>query len=93
MPSRPVPRALRVVNLLALLLLVAGAGFHAWSWSGMRGLESYVPPPDAPAFSGLARFEHYWQMSRIGTWLVWSGVGVAVLTAVVAVVVARRRSD
>lgn len=91
MTKAPVPRALRLVNVLALLLVLAGAGLHVWSWLGMRRLESYVAPPDAPAFSGMARFDHYWELSRLGTWLVLAGVGVAVLSAIAAVVVRRRR--
>lgn len=91
MAKAPVPRALRAVNVLALLLVVAGAGLHVWSWFGMRGLKSYVTPPDSPAFSGMARFNHYWELSRLGTWLVLAGVGVGVLTAIAALVVQRRR--
>lgn len=92
MPSAPVPRSLRLVNALALLFVLAGAGLHLWSWFGMRRLESYVPPEDAPPFSGLARFEHYWELSRVGNWLVFTGVGVAVVAAIAAVVVRRRRA-
>lgn len=88
---RPVPRALRAVNVLALLLFLAGAGLHVRSWLGMRGLREYQARPDGPLFAGMAEFEHFWQLARIGTWLVWAAVALAILAAIAAVLADRRR--
>ena len=89
----PVPRSLRALNVVALLLFFAGAGLHLRSWLGMRRLRGYQPDPDAPLFAGMAEFQHFWELSRIGTWLVWAGLALAVLAAIAAFVVRRRATS
>lgn len=88
---RRVPRALRLVNLLAGLLFVAGAGVYIRAWLGMRELERHPPGPEAELFAGMARFDHFWVLSRIGVWLVGSALLVAVLAAIAAAVLRRRQ--
>ncbi len=90
MSVQGVPRSIRLVNLLAALLFVAGAGVYIWAWLGMRALESYVTAPDAAAFAGTARFSHYVELYYIGFWLVGAAVAVAVASAIAALVVQRR---
>lgn len=89
---RAVPRSLRILNVVALLLFLAGAGLHFRSWLGMRALRQYTPDPDAPLFAGMAEFEHYWQLSRIGSWLVWAALGLAIIVAIAALVMRRREA-
>lgn len=89
---RPVPRGLRVLNLLVLFLFLAGAGLYARAWVGMHRLTSYQPTLDEPLFSAMARFDRLWGLSITGTWLVSAAVLGAVAVAV-ALVVHRRRED
>lgn len=91
MATHAVPRLLRLLNILTLLLLLIGAGLYIWAWVGLHGLESYSPPVDAEPLSGMARFNRFWKVSRIGIWLVWSGLGLGVVAAVAAFVIRRRR--
>lgn len=85
--SSPVPRGLRLLNVLSLLLFLAGAGLYIRAWFGMERLQTYEADPEAALFSGLAEFDHFWNLSRIGIWLVWAAVAVAVIAAIAAVVV------
>lgn len=90
---RPVPRVLRAVNVLALVIFAAGAAVYARAWLGMRALREYEAPPDAPLFSAMERFNHFWELSRIGLWLVGASVAVAVIAALARVVAQRRAAD
>lgn len=78
--------------MLALVLFLSGAGLYARSWLGMRELRDRAADADAgaPLFAAMARFDHFWMLSRIGVWLVMAAVGVAVLAAVAAVIHDRR---
>lgn len=78
------------MNLLALLLFLLGTGVYAWAWVGMRRLEGYVATPDAEHWAGMAQFNHYWNLSRLGLWLVVAALVVAVVAAIAAIVVRRR---
>lgn len=89
---RPVPRGLRVLNLLVLVLFLAGAGLYARAWVGMERLTSYQPAADEPLFSAMARFDRLWGLSITGTWLVSAAVLGAVAVAV-AFDVHRRRAE
>jgi len=76
---KPVPRIGRALDLAGLLLFLGGGGTFAWSWSGFRGMEAYVPPPDAPAWSAIAMADGYLRMQWIGGGLMVAGVAVFVL--------------
>lgn len=89
MTRRPVPRFLRVANVVAGILFLAGAGVYVRAWWGLHSLESYEAAADAELFAGLARFSHFWDLSRIGIALVLAALALAVLTAVAALVVRR----
>lgn len=88
--SYRVPRPLRAVNLVALLLFLAGAALYVRAWIGLRELRSYVGDPAAPPFSAMALFNHYHLLSQIGVWLVVAAVTVAVIAAIAAVIHRRR---
>ena len=85
----PVPRSLRALNLVALVLFLAGAGLHARAWLGLERLRSSQPGGGEAAFSGMARFDHLWRLSEIGQWLIVAAIAVAVVAAAAAVVVRR----
>lgn len=84
-----VPLGIRVVNVLALLLFLAGAGFYLRAWLGMRRLETHGVGGGG---SALERFDQLVRLSSIGVWLVVAAVGVAVLAASATAVIRRRRS-
>lgn len=84
--SEPVPRTGRVLDLVGLVLFVAGAGLYGWSWLGMRRLQSTQPTSSDPVgFAAMARFNELWELSRAGMGLMAAGA----VAAVVAVAVAR----
>ena len=88
--SPPLPRYLRAMNVAALLLFAAGAGFHLRSWLGMRELRDSPPASDAELFTGLREFDRYWELAQIGNWLVGAAAALALVAAVAAVIVRRR---
>ena len=87
--TRPVPRSLRVVNAVALLLFLGGAGLHVHAWLGMERLRENPPEAGAEPFAGMARFNELWELSRLGTWLVLTALALAVIAAVAALVLRR----
>ena len=64
--NRRVSRAERVRDLAAAALLVAGLALYAYAYSGMRALASGRGAAERELFGSLARFNHYWTMSRAG---------------------------
>lgn len=91
MSERSVPFVLRLVNLLAGGLLVGGASLYVRAWFGMRSLQSYEADPNAELFAGMARFNHFWELSRLALGLVLAGLAVAALAALAAYFVRRAR--
>ena len=90
---RSVPPSFRLLNGLAALLFLVGAGIYVRAWLGMRGLERYEASPGEGAFAALARFQHFWNLSRIGVGLVWGAVGVGVLAALAWAILRRRERE
>jgi hypothetical protein len=86
-----VPRAVRVLNGVVLLLFLAGAGVYLWAWTGMRRLETEGVAPDNGATSALERFDQLVTLSNLGISLALAAVVLAVLAAI-ATLVAQRRS-
>ena len=62
--SRVVTRADRTRDLVAMLMLLAGAGLYAYAWFGMHNLatKQIVIPKGVPA---MRYFDTYWQMFRV----------------------------
>jgi hypothetical protein len=85
-----VPPVLRIANAVSGLLFLAGALIYVRAWLGMRALEAYEAEPDAELFAGVARFTHFWELSRLGIGIVLAALGLAVLAAIAAMVVRRR---
>lgn len=83
---RPVPRIGRVLDLVAALVFVLGAGAYAVSWIGLRDIDGYVRPEGGDMFATVIRAN---DLSR----LAWIGLGLmiaAVVIGVAAAIVARR---
>ncbi len=90
MTRRPVPRPFRIANILAGILFAVGALIYGRAWLGMCALASYETPAGADPFAGMARFNHFWELSRIGIRVVLAALGLAVLTALTAWIAGRR---
>lgn len=75
----PVPRIGRLLDLAGLLLFLGGGGTFAWAWIGFRGVQDYVPPPDAPAWAAVAVADGYLRVQWVGAALMVAGLGVFVL--------------
>ena len=70
--SRVVTRADRSRDLIALLVLVAGAALYVYAWNGMHNLatKQIVIPKGVPA---MRYFDTYWQMFRVAKVLFVAG--------------------
>lgn len=88
----PVPRILRVVNVLLLVVFLIGAGIYIRAWLGMQALTAYESTPGEPLFSAMALFDQYWGLSITGLW-VMSAAGLGAVGAAIAAVVMRRRGS
>jgi len=75
--SRVVTRADRSRDLLALLVLVAGAALYTYAWYGMHNLatKQLVIPKGVPA---MRYFDTYWQMSRLAILIMIAGTAAIV---------------
>lgn len=73
-----VPRIGRVLDVVGLLFLVAGAALVGRAWVGFREVQAFVPPPDAPAMAAVAFADEFWRMQKLGVALMVVGVGVFV---------------
>ncbi|MGH7481911.1 MAG: hypothetical protein ACRELV_07115 [Longimicrobiales bacterium] len=82
--QREVPRIGRVLDLVGILLFLAGAGLYAWAWSGLKALREFERAPGDTVFAAVARANELSAISRGGFALMAAGVVVAVLAAVVA---------
>ena len=75
--SRVVTRADRTRDLVAMLMLLAGAGLYAYAWFGMHNLatKQIVIPKGVPA---MRYFDTYWQMFRVAKLFFIAGaIGIA----------------
>ena len=70
--TRVVTRADRSRDLIALLVLVAGAALYVYAWYGMHNLATkhVVIPKGVPA---MRYFDTYWQMFRVAKVLFVAG--------------------
>jgi hypothetical protein len=70
--SRVVTRADRTRDVIAMLVLLAGAGLYAYAWSGMHNLaaKTLVIPKGIAA---MRYFDTYWQLSRVAILVMLAG--------------------
>lgn len=86
---KPVPRIGRALDAAGLLLFLVGAALYGRAWLGLRHLRETQPVVEnAREMAAMSRFIHFWELSRWGMWIMAAGAVVAVIAAVVA----RRRS-
>lgn len=85
--TAPVPRIARLLDLVALLLVVGGALTYGRAYLGMRALERLVGASGGLGVA-MAEFDRWWRLSRLA-----AGVFVAgLLAAALAALIARRAS-
>ena len=87
---KPVPRIGRVLDLVAALFFLAGAGLYAYSWIALRDMDDYVRPEGGDLFAAIAHADDLSRLGRIGVALMIAGVLVGVAAAVIARRVAAR---
>ena len=88
-PVIRVPRLGRVLDLVGVMILVAGASLYVHSWLGLRAMDDFVSTPEAPR-SAIEHADELSRLGRIGFALIVAGVLVAVAAAVVAKRLSRR---
>ncbi len=75
---RTVPRLGRVLDVVGLVLLLAGAGVSARAWAGFEEVRTYQAAPGAEPFAALRLHDRYARLQRAGGALMVAGVGVFV---------------
>jgi len=75
---KTVPRIGRILDLAGLLLFLGGASAVAWAWLGFQDVQSYQPPPDAPAWAAVSVADGYWRIQKIGVAVMVAGLVVFV---------------
>lgn len=73
---RRVRRLGRVLDLVGLVLLLAGAGTFVRAWAGFEEVRSYQAAPDAEPFAALRLHDRYARVQRAGVAIMVVGVGV-----------------
>jgi hypothetical protein len=67
-----VTRADRLRDLIAVMVLLAGAGLYGYAWTGMHGLAT--KPLNMPkGIAAMRYFDTYWQMSRVAILIMLAG--------------------
>lgn len=75
----PVPRIGRILDLVGLILFLAGAGLFARAWQGFREVRAFVPAPGDALWAATQMADGYWRMQRLGVAVM--SVGIAVFVA------------
>ena len=81
-----VTRSSRIIDVVSLVLVVAGAACYLWAYAGMQALRQTSHDPNAAIFAGYTRFVRLWQLSVVGL----VAVGLGVLVGIGAALHARR---
>ena len=82
-PVKRVPRLGRVLDVVGIMVFVAGASLYVHSWLGLRAMDEFVSTPDAPG-SAIEHADGLSGLGRIGFALMALGVLVGVAAAIVA---------
>jgi len=75
---RTVPLIGRVLDLVGLLLFLAGGLLYARAWSGFQGVPDFEPPVDGPAWAAVELANGYGRVQNAGVGLMVAGIGVFV---------------
>lgn len=76
---KSVPRIGRVLDLVGLVLFMAGGAFFARAWIGFQGVPGYQPGVDSPAWAAVQLADGFWRLQKIGAALMVCGVAVFVV--------------
>ena len=79
---RPVSRIGRLLDIVGLMILTAGAACYVYAYVGLRDLEGVREGAGAAPFASIVRFDKLWKLSRLGIGLAVTGLVVAVGAAV-----------
>ncbi len=91
--KRPVPRIGRVLDVVGLLLFVAGAALYARSWLGLRAMDRFERTPEDDLWAAVERADELTRLGRLGSAVMAAGALVAIVAAFVARRVAARESQ
>ncbi len=69
----------RVLDLVGLLLFLAGAGVAARAWAGFEEVRVFQAAPGDEPFVTLRLHDHYVRLQRVGGALMVGGVAVFVV--------------
>ncbi len=69
----------RVLDVVGLVLLLAGAGASARAWAGFEEVRTYQAAPGAEPFAALRLHDRYARLQGTGAALIVTGVGVFVI--------------
>jgi hypothetical protein len=75
---KSVRRLGRVLDLVGLVLLLAGAGMAARAWFGFEEVRTYDAGPGAEPFAALRLHDRYARLQHAGGVVIVSGVAVFV---------------
>lgn len=87
----PVPRIGRVLDLAGALLFIAGAAVYARSWLGLREMDAFERVSGDATFAAVERADALSRLGRVGFALMAAGALMAVIAALVARHISRKR--
>jgi len=71
-----VPRIGRVLDVIGLLIFLAGGGLFARSWAGFRSVPDFQRAPGDVPMAAVAHADGFLRLQHIGVGLMLIGVGV-----------------
>jgi len=75
---KQVRRLGRILDLVGLVLVLAGGGMVARAWSGFEEVRTFQAAPDAQPFAALRLHDRWARVQRAGTTFMVAGVAVFV---------------
>ena len=90
-PPSNVPLLARRLDLAGVALLLAGGACYLRAYLGMIGIEKNGVDPTSGRLTGIAQYDHFWQLSRLG--LAVGALAVVVLLAGAIVTWRARRAS
>lgn len=83
-------RGERYADIAGLALLLAGAAVYLLAERGLRALTIRATGAERGTLDAMTEFDRLWMLSRSGLALAGAGVGVLVITALIAYRLRRR---
>jgi len=76
MVRRDVPRIGRVLDLIGLVLFLAGGATFARAWMGFTAVRAYQPTPEEGPWAAIRLADHWLRVQWAGGALMLAGVAV-----------------